>query len=972
MSVKRCLRQEIYGNGVKRKVAEGVKENLKKQIYFAEFYIPIVQREIERLKGLLQGKEKYYSEEIYVDFALNLARQLESMCLRTLIVKMHELKREEILNGSDETEEYNYFCTTIIGTEEFRNSVLNQYSVLYNCIREKVECMVVFYSEVINFFQIDREEIQEKLCSNRKIDKISKISGGAGDVHNGGKQVLKVCLDDKLEILFKPRSMENENNHMKLLQWLAERTELDQYSYDFLSYTDHSWSTIVEYKSCISQIELKNYYKRLGVQLFLAYFLGTKDLHCENIIAYGEYPVIIDLENLVNVQSENIRTSVNEEIYYQLLNSVLYTGLLPFYYWDQKGRGINSSGVSGRGGQQYPFKIPTVVDAGTSNMHIEYRYPYSESTQNLATVNGKFYDPSAYEGYMLYGFKAAYRQVMQNRDKFLVLVKDLEKTKSRFLTADTQRYAMTLSSSYFPSLLAEGSERENYLYSIGKGRENQKREVVESEVKSLLRGDIPYFYFCLNDKALVISQKIRLENYFQHTAMEILYKKMALLSESDLDRQCEFIRVSLELMSDQGRGYLNRIYSAKECKITTKNEKNIEGKISKLTKRLLSQAIWNQDRTEVSWCNVQFGAGMGRQYSIRPMGVYLYDGLAGMLLLMYILKATYKNDEISEVYKSLKHTLFKYTDQVTEDLGRLRSNRTGVFDGEGSIVYTYLILFSMGNENKYLKYAKKHARILERIIDQDDKYDLLSGNAGAAQAFLLLYDITLEKEYLDKAERAVCLVEKDREEQTDGIGWRVETDIAPMAGMAHGNSGILMPVIRLWSLTKNEKYERLADQIWRYEETLYDSGINNWTDVRLGNVGSDKTGAVAWCHGVGGILLSRLECCRYVEENKWKERFQKDMMRAYSKLKDYWKRDSWSLCHGISGNLWILWEAERILEPNAKRYEGIWPDEEIKFLPQERMNPGLFNGYGGVLYYLLKVKGEKIPNILGIECKWVG
>lgn len=972
MSVKRCLRQEIYGNGVKRKVAEGVKENLKKQIYFAEFYIPIVQRGIERLKGLLQGKEKYYSEEIYVDFALNLARQLESMCLRTLIVKMHELKREEILNGSDETEEYNYFCTKIIGTEEFRNSVFNQYSVLYNCIREKVECMMVYYSEVINFFQIDREEIQEKLCSNRKIDKISKISGGAGDVHNGGKQVLKVCMDDKLEILFKPRSMENENNHMKLLQWLAERTELDQYSYDFLSYTDHSWSTIVEYKSCISQIELKNYYKRLGVQLFLAYFLGTKDLHCENIIAYGEYPVIIDLENLVNVQSEKIRTSVNEEIYYQLLNSVLYTGLLPFYYWDQKGRGINSSGVSGRGGQQYPFKIPTAVDAGTSNMHIEYRYPYSESTQNLATVNGKFYDPSVYEEYMLYGFKAAYRQVMQNKDKFLILVKDLEKTKSRFLTADTQRYAMTLSSSYFPSLLAEGSERENYLYSIGKGRENQKREVVESEVKSLLRGDIPYFYFCLNDKALVISQKIRLENYFQHTAMEILYKKMALLSESDLDRQCEFIRVSLELMSDQGRGYLNRIYSAKECKITTKNEKNIEGKISKLTKRLLSQAIWNQDRTEVSWCNVQFGSSMGRQYSIKPMGLYLYDGLAGMLLLMYILKSTYKNDEISEVYKSLKNTLFKYTDQVTEDLGRLRSNRTGIFDGEGSIVYTYLILFSMGNENKYLKYAKKHARILERIIDQDDKYDLLSGNAGAAQVFLLLYDITLEKEYLNKVERAVWLVEKDGEEQTDGIGWRVETDIAPMAGMAHGNGGILMPVIRLWSLTKNEKYERLADQIWRYEETLYDSEINNWTDVRLGNVDSDKTGAVAWCHGVGGILLSRLECCRYVEENKWKERFQKDMLRAYSKLKDYWKRDSWSLCHGISGNLWILWEAERILEPNAKRYEGICPDEEIEFLPQERMNPGLFNGYGGVLYYLLKVKGEKIPNILGIECEWVG
>ena len=53
-----------------------------------------------------------------------------------------------------------------------------------------------------------------------------------------------------------------------------------------------------------------------------------------------------------------------------------------------------------------------------------------------------------------------------------------------------------------------------------------------------------------------------------------------------------------------------------------------------------------------------------------------------------------------------------------------------------------------------------------------------------------------------------------------------------MAGMAHGNSGILMPVLKLWEITKKEKYEILANEIWKYEDSLYDLEQKNWKDMR--------------------------------------------------------------------------------------------------------------------------------------------
>ena len=52
----------------------------------------------------------------------------------------------------------------------------------------------------------------------------------------------------------------------------------------------------MEETPCHSREELRRYYRRNGILLGICYLLGSRDLHYENVIAHGEYPVIIDLE----------------------------------------------------------------------------------------------------------------------------------------------------------------------------------------------------------------------------------------------------------------------------------------------------------------------------------------------------------------------------------------------------------------------------------------------------------------------------------------------------------------------------------------------------------------------------------------------------------------------------------------------------------------------------------------------------
>lgn len=46
---------------------------------------------------------------------------------------------------------------------------------------------------------------------------------------------------------------------------------------------------------CHSREEMGRYYYRSGILLCISYLLGA-DLHYENLIAYGEHPILVDLE----------------------------------------------------------------------------------------------------------------------------------------------------------------------------------------------------------------------------------------------------------------------------------------------------------------------------------------------------------------------------------------------------------------------------------------------------------------------------------------------------------------------------------------------------------------------------------------------------------------------------------------------------------------------------------------------------
>ena len=238
-------------------------------MFFEGFYEEFIKSGLDLLQQKV--RDKNILENIFPDFKEQLAHRLQKLCIRTLIVEIHDYDDRGDLKGKDSIEKYEYFCKEIIEKKEFIQKILVRYTVLFQCIEEAVKNMAAFYADIIECFQKDRQAIQQMFCQGKEVRSIHGIKGGFSDVHNKGRCVVRVLLDNGVEILYKTRSMDNEKRYAEMLKWLDRETGISQYDYAILSYSDHSWCSIVGYASCDSQKELEDYYQQIGKKQMYAY-----------------------------------------------------------------------------------------------------------------------------------------------------------------------------------------------------------------------------------------------------------------------------------------------------------------------------------------------------------------------------------------------------------------------------------------------------------------------------------------------------------------------------------------------------------------------------------------------------------------------------------------------------------------------------------------------------------------------------
>ena len=695
-------------------------------------------------------------------------------------------------------------------------------------------------------------------------------------------------------------------------------------------------------EECISMEEIARFYKRIGVLAFVSYMLGTGDLHAENLIACGEYPILVDLENLVN---QSLRKE--DPIQGRFTKSVLFSGLLPVPHWNKNGRGVVLGGLSFEENQKLPVKIPVIKDYGTLDMRVEYEHPVVKSSDNVPRYRGQRIDFRGYESEIIDGFREAYWISLQHKEELQRLAeKHIKKIRNRVIFEDTQKYAMLISSSFHPDLLLDAADREVFLNLTRKGRTPEYDAISAREVESMRDRDIPYFYQMGEEREIYSGDDHIVYAVTEKTPGEVICENIENLTEEDMDWQIYMMKLSFEIFRMNRKELMNGKYT-----YCNQNAADSLTYAKQIYRRVLKMAIRTSD--SIGWVVPK---PVNNSWNLQKIDTYLYDGIAGIFVFLHYLENAAENTVQKDVLEQVERELFRYTDQNWRNINFLNRN-TGIYAGEGSMIYAYLLVYQITRRNVYLNYAKKHCILLRRNLIYDRKYDLLSGNGGAIFAYLLMHEVTGKKIYINWAKEAAEILTKSAVNIDGGIAWKSEGGYRPLLGVAHGAAGIAWAFAKLYSVTYEAKYQEIVRQALVYEDSNYDAVTNDWKDFRTESVGEEHQ--IAWCHGKGGILLARKNIIELCDDAEISEICRRDINSNLDHLKKDKARVEMCLCHGTAGNYEILRQFGD---------ESRMPFREIsKLLFQEKTAPGLMNGLCGIGYAALRVKYQKYPEILNMK-----
>ncbi|MCA9653960.1 MAG: type 2 lantipeptide synthetase LanM [Myxococcales bacterium] len=906
---------------------------------------------------------------------------LHAMLMRAVVLELNVARMRGELNGETPEERFDAFVRRL---SEPRRALtfLAEYPVLARSLVRTLDKWERASAELLLHLARDAEALRETfgdVLGPRA--RLTRVDGGAGDVHRDGRSVLIVHFGDE-RLVYKPRSLAVDVHFQALLRWLGQRAKIPSLrTLTVLERGDHGWVELVKAGPCRSLDEVRRFYQRQGALLALLHALEAVDFHYENLIAAGEHPVLVDLESLFHAR---LGETPELEPEHRLVGeatarSVMRIGILPQRVPGREGQpGPDLSGLAGAPGQLTPTAVLQWDGLGTDRMHARREHLPMPGGANLPALEGEATDVLRFEGDLAEGFVAVYRALVEHRGALLAddgPIAAFADDEVRCVLRATRVYGMLLTEAFHPDHLRDGLERERLLDRIWVGVETMPhlRRVVGHERAELEHGDVPLFTTRVGSRDLWSGGGERVAEMLPTTGLQQVIERIRSLDESDLARQRWYLRASLATLEISRATVEWSRYPEVEVEPEPEparlRERAREAALA-VGDRLIDLAL--RDDEAITWVGLCYD---DTYWSLAPLLEDLYAGSAGLACFFAFLGEVGGRAQHTEVAREVLRGLRRRLGLVAD---QLRS--VGAFNGWGGSIWTLTHCGRLWGEDELIDEAAAIARRCASLVDADEDLDVIGGSAGLILTLGGLHRVRPDDEWIAIASRAGDHLLSRAREVNGGLGWfsRIET-MRPITGMSHGAAGIAWALAELFGLTGEERYRDAALGAIRYERSRLVPMLGNWLETdqsdekALRHKGSSAL-SVAWCYGAPGIALARLRCGQQIDDAGIRE----DLAVALRTTVEQGFGRNHSLCHGDLGNLDVLAQVsrstgdvalartcDRIL---AMTLASIDADGLRCGVPLGVESPSLMNGLAGIGYGLLRAAHpERVPSVLGLD-----
>lgn len=894
----------------------------------------------------------------------NLLAVLKPMVEKAMVLELNIARVRGLLKGKLPEQRFRNFCDALRDPEA-RWSFVRDYPVLFRSLYVRTINWVDYTVELLSRLSKDWDLIRESLVLGLEPERLTAISPGAGDDHRRGRTVAILEFSSGVKLVYKPRSLSLDVHFGEFLEWVNESGfEPPFRSLTVIDRGGYGWSEYVAHQPCSSPGGVERFYQRLGGYLAVFYALKANDMHFDNLIAAGEFPVPVDLETLFHpVVNEAEDPAANA-----WRSSVLRVLLLPTrILWSETQEGVDISGLGGRSGQYYPAGTVDSWDRiGTDEMRLIRDEPVPMAVgDNRPTLDGQDVSLEEFVEAFVAGFTRVYRLLDAHKKELQVpggILDRFAEDKVRYVGRPTSTYGTLLTKAFYPDILRDAFDRDqlfDHLW-LGAGDQPHLTQLIAAELQDLHCGDVPAFTTRPNSRDLWTSSGERIAGFFEQPAIEGVRQGLCQLGEEDLALQTWFIRAAIASAGD----VLRPTSAAHQLS-------RWEGADSMELARAVGDALCRRALeygAYASWIGLTPAGSAETSWCLQPLDISLHAGLSGCSFFLAYLGVLTGDTAYSTIARKSINLVRRQLER--QRAGGLPILSLGGFSGSGGIIYTLAHLGVLWQDDLLIDEALSLAADVPSAMETDQSLDVVGGSAGTIAALGVLNAVSPSDRLLDIA--VLCgehLLDLQQPQNTGGA-W--QTDMAssqPLTGFSHGAAGIAWALLRLAGWSKDARFRNAAETAIAYERSTFVTEESNWPDFRRRSHGPDEVNSkprfcIAWCHGAAGIAMARLDNLPYMDDRATREEIGIALRKT---VESGFGIDS-CLCHGDFGNLDILTFAEeRIGAPWIHIRKRLMADTLARLAKNgvSEAQPGLMVGLAGIGYGLLRLAcPERVPSML--------
>ncbi|MFH8515207.1 type 2 lanthipeptide synthetase LanM family protein [Streptomyces gelaticus] len=874
-------------------------------------------------------------DAVHDDFERHLSRRLARLAARTLVLELHLARRKGRLAGDGPEDRFTDFLR-LTGSRAGLTSLCTAYPVLARILARAALDAAAALAEMLVRFAADRPVLPGGHGSRGEEAGDGRLVGvepGAGDGHRGGRTVMLLRFEDGARLVYKPRPLAAHQHFNELVEWFnALPGTPGLRTLALLDRGPYGWVEFVAERPCRSARQVDAFYRRQGALLALLHALDGTDLHHENLIADGEYPVLVDVETLFHPP---LPTAASDDPAARALHdSVHRVGLLPQLLVGDE-TALDMSGIGG--GQAADSPVPGIdwADAGTDRMRMVRRTARFGGSANRPRLTGTPADPSAFTRALCAGFRAGYTAIKEARGELLSpggLLDRFALDEVRVVARPTWIYASLLDESTHPDLMKEAAERHEVLALLGTDTLGSAAlpGLLDEEIAQLWSGDVPLFTALPERTDLRSGTGRMLPGTLARTGLSLVRAKLAAMDTVDRQDQERIIRAAMVTTSrepaHESRPGPRRVRTA----ATAPEPEQLLAAARSVGDELVSQAY--SGPTRLNWIGLELLDE--RYWRLGPMAADLAGGYTGTACFLAQLAALTGADRYASAARDALAPLAGLLDVLhsrPDDLGPVGS---GAFAGLGGIAYALTQVADMLDDPRLGELVLPALRLTGAAAVDENECGVRAGTAGGLVGLLAGYRTTGRADVWRAAERCAGLLRA--------------APLPDAPGFADGSAGIGWALLRFAEAGGGEPY-RVAGL----------AALRAATDA----VDCDTS----WCRGRTGVALAVLDSPAAQADpllSAWAREAAADIAGAEPPPDD-------SLCHGELGVLELL----RRGEPSSAR--ALWVERAGALLaaadrakprcgtPGQVPHPGLLTGLAGIGHGLLRAGfPDRVPSVL--------